>query len=109
MIPNGVENQVVTLPTFGEILTGVINDPICANGSDHVHFSCTAYAGHLCPEPLGDLHSKRTYASPGTVNQNLLPRLNLSFVAKTLQCRACRHRYSSRLLKRHVIGLRDQC
>src|SRR5712691_930405 len=109
MVPNAVENHVITLPTFGEILLGVIDDPICADGSDHVHIPRTAYAGHICAEPLGDLHSERTHASRRTVNQDLLPRLNLSLVAKTLQCGECRHRCRSRLLKRHVIWLRDQC
>src|ERR1700693_6270379 len=106
MIPYRVEKQVVTLPAPGEILLSVVNDPICADGSDHVHIPRTAYAGHICAERLGDLHSERTHASRCTVNQDPLPRLNLSFVAKTLQWGACRHRYSGRLLKRHVIGLR---
>src|SRR5713101_5164859 len=109
MIPNGVENEIVTLSTFGEILLGVINDPICADGSDHVHIPRTAHAGHICAKRLGDLHSERTHTSSRTVNQDLLARLNLSLVAKTLQCGECRYRCRSRLLKRHVIWLDDQC
>src|SRR5713101_5528180 len=109
MIPNGVENEIVTLSTFGEILLGVINDPICADGSDHVHIPRTAHAGHICAERLGDLHSERTHTSSRNVNQDLLARLNLSLVAKTLQCGECRYRCRSRLLKRHVIWLDDQC
>jgi hypothetical protein len=31
MVPNVVENQVVTLGALGEILFGVIDDPICAD------------------------------------------------------------------------------
>src|SRR5208337_4661937 len=108
MVPNAVEDQVITLPTFGEILLGVINDVICADGSDHLDIPRTAYAGNLCAEPLGGLNSERTHASRRTVNQDLLPRPNLSLVAKTLQCGAARHRHRSRLLKRHVTGLRDQ-
>src|SRR5712691_10877114 len=103
------ENEVVTLRAFGEILLGVINDAIGADGAYHLHLPRTAHAGHICAEGLGDLHSERTHASPGAVDQDLLPRPNLSLVAKTLQCRKCRHRYRSRLLKRHVIGLHDQC
>src|SRR6266852_7954283 len=109
MVPNAVEKEVVTLPTFGEILLRVINDPICADGSDHVHVPRTAYAGHLCAERLGDLHSEGTHASRRTVNQDLLPRLNVSLVAKTLQCGECRHRCRSCLFKRHAIRLHDQC
>src|SRR5262249_6858409 len=103
------ENKVVTLFTFGEILLGVINNVICADGSDHLHISRTAYAGHICAEPLGNLHSERTHASRRTVNQDLLPRLNPSLVAKTLQCGQPRHGYRTRLLKRHVIRLHHQC
>src|SRR5437773_4391436 len=103
-----VENEVVTLRAFGEILLGVINDAIGADGAHHLHFPRTAYAGHICAEELGDLYSERAHASPGSVDQDLLPRPNLSLVAKALQCREPRHRYRSRLLKRHVIGLRDQ-
>src|SRR6266550_5117172 len=114
MVPNAVENQVVTLPTFGEILLDIINDTICADGSHHLHISRAAYAGHIRAERLGDLHRERTHASRRTVNQDLVLRLNLSLVAqaaqtKTLQCGECRNRHRSRLLKRHVIGLQDQC
>jgi len=31
MVPNVVDNQIVALRTFGEILFGVINDLICAD------------------------------------------------------------------------------
>src|SRR5271157_5013582 len=108
MVPNAVENQVITLPTLGEILLGVINDVICADGSDHVHIPRTAHASNLCTERLGDLHSERTHASRRTVNQNLLPRLNLSLVAKTLQCGECRHRYGGCLLEGDIIRLHGQ-
>src|SRR5271165_2119144 len=108
MVQNAVENYVVTLPTFGEVFLAVVNDPIRADGSDHIHIPRTTHAGNLCAERLGDLHSERTHASRRTVNQDLLPRLNASLVAKTLQCGECRERHRSRLLKRHVIRLRDQ-
>src|SRR5712691_10421790 len=109
MIPSAVENQVITLPTFGEILSSVINDVIRADGSDHVHIPGTAYASDLCAERLGDLHSEGTHASRRPINEDLLPRLKVSLVAKTLQCGECRHRCRSRLLKRHAIWLHDQC
>src|SRR6059058_2680351 len=100
MVPNAVENQivslVVTLPAFSEILPSIVKDLLCADRSHHVHILCAAYAGHICAERLGDLHSERTHASRRTVNQDLLTRLNLSLVAqaaytqaaqtKTLQC-----------------------
>jgi hypothetical protein len=105
MIPYGVENQVVTLPAPGEILLGVINDPICADGSNHVHIPCTAYAGHIRAERLGDLHSERTHASRCTIDQDLLPGQNPSLIAKTLQGGDCRNRCRSGLLTRtRILG-----
>src|SRR5438552_9313596 len=108
MIRHEVENQVVVLSTFREVLSGVINDVICADGSDHFNVPRTANAGNFSAERLGDLHSERTHASSRTVDQDLLPRLNLSLVAKTLQGGECCYGYSSRLLKRCVIRLHDQ-
>src|SRR5580704_2611975 len=109
MVPNAVENQIITLPAFGEILLGIVNDPIRADGSDHVHILRTAYTDHMCAEPLSYLHSERTHASRCAVNQHLLPGLNLSLIAKPLQCRKCRDTYRSRLLKRHIIWFDCQC
>jgi hypothetical protein len=63
------------LPAFGEILLRVINDPIRADGSNHLHILRTAYADHIRAERSGDLHSERAHASRRTVNQGLLPRL----------------------------------
>src|SRR6266480_1822214 len=87
MVRNVVQNHVVTLVTFGEILFRVIDDMICAKRSDHVYNPRAAYAGHICAERLRDLHRERAYTSRRPVNQGLLPRLNLSLVAKSLQCR----------------------
>src|SRR5712692_6651939 len=114
MVPNAVEKQVVTLPTLVEILLGVVNDVSCADGSDHLYVPRTAYAGDCCAERFGDLHRERPHASRRTVHQPLLSPLTPYLVAqsaypKTLQGGACRHRRSSRLLKRHVIRLHDQC
>src|SRR5712692_9621065 len=109
MVTNAVENQVVTFRSFGEIPLGVIDEPICADGSDHVHISSAAHPGYICAERFGDLHREGTHASRRTVNQNLLPRPNLSLVAKTLQCGERRDRYRSCLLERYVIWLHGQC
>ena len=109
MVSNAVENQVVALRTFGEILLGVIDDPICADGSDHVHISRAANAGHICAERLGDLDGERAHASRRAIDQDLLPGLDLSLVAKTLQCGECRDGYGGRLLKCDVAWFDDQC
>jgi hypothetical protein len=99
MIPNGVEKYIVKLPTLGEILLSVIEDVICADGSDHFDIPRTRYTGHICAERLGDLHSECAYASGRTVDQDLLPGLNLSISAKTLQCAECRDGRKSRMFE----------
>jgi hypothetical protein len=50
VVVNVIKNHVVTLVTFGEILFGVVNDVICADRSDKIDFSRTAYARYLCAE-----------------------------------------------------------
>src|SRR5215471_2344661 len=108
MVRNEIENQIPALPTLSEILLGVINDPISTDGSHHVHISRTAYRGNLCAEGFGDLDRECTHASRRSINQNFLPRLDLAFVAKPLQCGECRNSYRARLLKRHAIRLHGQ-
>src|SRR5882762_6657522 len=109
MVPNAVENQVVTLAALGEILLSVINDLIRTDGSDHFHIPRTAYACDFRAERLSDLHSERAHASRCAVNQGLLSRLDVPLVAKTLQCGESRYRYGGCLLEGHVIRLHHQC
>ena len=86
MVSNAIQNDVVTVAAFGEILLSIVNDLIRADGSDHVHITRAAYAGDIRAERLGDLHRERTDTACRPVNQNSLPLLNSSLVAKTLQC-----------------------
>src|ERR1700722_3741433 len=76
------KKQVVLLPEFDEILLGVIDDAISADGSNPPHIFRTAYAGNLHSERLGDLHGEGAHASRRSVNQDLLSRLNVSLVAQ---------------------------
>jgi hypothetical protein len=73
MVRHEVENQIVMLSTFCEILSGVINDVICAEGSDHSNVPRTANTRNFRAERLGDLHSEGTHASRGAIDQYLLP------------------------------------
>src|SRR5439155_16927363 len=84
MVGNVVQNHVVTLIAFGEILFSVINNMICTERSDQVQISCTANAGHICAHGFSYLHRERAYTSRRTVNQDFLPGLDLSFVANAL-------------------------
>src|SRR5258706_16309905 len=109
MVSHEVENEVVMLSTFREIFSGVISDVICTDRSDLFNVPRTAHAGNFSADRLGDLHSEGPPASCRTVDQDLLPRLNLSLVAKTLQGGDSRQGYRSGLLKRRVIRFQDQC
>src|SRR5437763_9906918 len=109
MVTNAVENQIVALRSFREILSGVVNCRVCANGSNHVDIASAAHSGHICAERLGDLHREGTHASRRAINQDLLPRLKLSLVAKTLQGSEPGDGYRSSLLPRHVIRLDNEC
>src|SRR5271167_1769936 len=108
MVPNAIEEQVVALCTFCEVLLCVVDDPICTNGPDHVEIPGTAYAGHFRAKRLGDLHCECTHTSRSTVNQDLLTCLDVSLVAKALQCGIGGHGYGCCLLKCHVSWLHDQ-
>jgi hypothetical protein len=48
MVPYAVEDQIIMLPTVGEVFFGVINDVVRAKGSDYIHIPCAAYASDLC-------------------------------------------------------------
>jgi len=101
MVRNEIENQVVVSSAPGEILlriVRIVNDPIGAEGSDHLHISGAANAGHVCAVRLGDLHGERAYASGGAVDQEVLPRLHVPLIAKTLQRRHGTRRRPRRLL-----------
>src|SRR5579859_223512 len=109
MISVSSKNQVITLPILGEIFLSVINDLVCPNRAHHVHIPRAAHASHFSPERFGNLHRKRTNATRRTMNQDLLPWLNLSFIAKTLQSGDCRYRYGRCFLERYIGRFQHQC
>src|SRR5207244_9011370 len=86
MAPRIVEDQVVTLSAPGEVLSRVIDDMIGAYRSDQLHVCGAANGGHVGSERLRDLDREGAHASSRTVDQDLLPSLQLSDVAKRLQC-----------------------
>src|SRR3990170_2885172 len=102
MMPISNKNQVIPLPILGEIFLSVINDLISTNRARLVQISRAAHGRHFSPKRFGNLHRERTNTTRRTINQDLLPLLNLSFVAKTLQGGDCRHRYGRGFLERHI-------
>ena len=109
MVPNEVEDQIVTLISLGKIFFRVINHVVGADRSDKIDIARAAHAGHFGAERFRDLHGERAYASGRAVDQDLLPGLNFSFVAKTLQRGDRRHRDRSRLLECHVRRFQNDC
>src|SRR3989442_12186743 len=61
------------------------------------------------PSALAILYGERADASRRTVDEHLLPWLNLPLVAKTLQRGERRHGHGRCLLERHVCRLRHHC
>src|ERR1700726_3712379 len=109
MVCNVVDNYVVAICTLGEILFGVINHVICAERSDKINISSTAYASNFSAERFGDLHRESPDTAGRAIDQNLLPRLNLSFVAHTLQRRNPRDVDGSCLFKTDAGRLQCDC
>ena len=105
--PRVVEQQVVLLGAPGEILAGVVDDVVGAERLHEVGVSRAAHRGHFRAERFRDLHGEGPDASRRTIDQNLLPRLELSLVAQTLERGERRRRHGRRLFERQVSRL--QC
>src|SRR5213078_3914416 len=109
MISVHSKNQVIPLPISGEIFLRVINDVVCTNRAHDVHIPRAAYGGDVSPKRFGKLHRKRTDTSRRTIDQHLLPLLNVSFIAKALQGGESRLRDGCCFLKRESGRFQDQC
>src|SRR5579863_10030724 len=109
MISISSKNQVILLPIAGEIFLRVINHMVCTNRAHYVQIPRAAHGGDFSPGRFGNLHCKYTYTTRCTINQNLLPFLNLPFVAKALQGDNCRLRYGCCFLKRYSGRFQDHC
>src|SRR6266849_5328764 len=101
-------DQIVTLPTFGEIFPRVINDMVCAKRPRRVHIPRAAYRSDFSPERFGNLDRKRTHTTRRAINQYLMARLDPSLVTKTLKGSECRHWCGCCFLKRYVGRLQCQ-
>src|SRR6266700_6538094 len=109
MIAVHSKNQVIALSISGEIFVRVINDVVCTKRAHDVHIPRAAYGGDFGPKRFGNLHCKRTDTSRRTIDQHLLPLLNVSFIAKALQGGESRLRDGCCFLKRYIGRFQDQC
>src|SRR5450759_2214288 len=108
MVRHVVEDKVVTLPTLGEVLLGVVDDVVSANGADHVDVLRAAHAGYFGAECFGDLNGERPEASRRSVDQDLMTWLDLPLIAKQLESCGCGHSDGRGLLEREVGWLQEE-
>src|SRR5262245_24437151 len=88
MIAAHRHDQIIALPLLapllGEIFLRVVDDMVRAKSGCLVHIPRTTHGRDLRSERLGDLQHKGSYASRGTLNQDLLSGPNVSFVSQSL-------------------------
>src|SRR5207253_8765940 len=92
-----------------ESVVRVINDVVMTNRAQSVHIPRAAYGGDFSHQRCGTLYRKRTDTSRRTIDQHLLPLLNVSFIAKALQGGESRLRDGCCFLKRYIGRFQDQC
>src|SRR5437868_10296469 len=82
---------------------------VCTNPAHYVQIPRAAYDGDFSPKRFCKLHRKRTDTTTRTMNQHLLPLLNVSFIAKALQGGESRLRDGCCFLKRYIGRFQNQC
>ncbi len=85
------KDQVVTLSLPGEIFSGVVDHMVSPQGAGLLHIARAAHGSHLGAEGFGDLHGEGPHPAGCAVDQHLLPRPYLTFIAQTLQGGDARH------------------
>ena len=104
----GVENQVVLLSIIGEVLPFIVDDVVEADGSHHVELGSAINSGRLGPVQFGDLDTQGADTSTRSVDQQLLPLLNLPAVDEALHRQHRGMREGCRLLESHLGGFARQ-
>ena len=72
-----VEDHVVAMVAGREVIAGVVDDVIGAEGSNQIDLGGTAHTSDFRTESLGDLNGKRANAARRADDQHLLPRLHV--------------------------------
>src|SRR5919112_1348526 len=103
-----IEYQIVLFSVLGEIFLCEINDMVCAKRAYEILLAGVIHPGHLGPVHFGKLDCNRTGTTTGAINQNLLPWLELSFIANPLQGYHCRLRDGRCFFERHARWFRCQ-
>src|SRR3990172_5385822 len=100
-----VQNKIVTLSVFAEILARVIYDGVSAQPTQHIQLLRIVHAGDFRPIHFGQLHRECSRSAARAVDQHLLPGLHLSLVANTLQGNHRPLRKRRRFLESQIGGL----
>src|SRR2546426_778322 len=108
VVPGHVEYQVVPPPGLGEVLAGVIDDPVRADRADEVQVLRAGHARDVRSQHLGDLHGERPDTPRRPVDQDLLSTLEPSHIPETLQRGVRRNRDRGGLLECQVRGLSNE-
>jgi len=87
MVPDQIVDHVVTLIGLSKIFFCIIDNAIGADRFTRSTLARATDSSHVCAERLRDLDGESANATGCAVDQNLLPGLDVSFVAQTLQCR----------------------
>jgi hypothetical protein len=91
-IADRIKDQIIALPTRGEVVVRVVDDMGRAKRARQVQVPGAAHAGDLGPEGPGKLDGERPDAARGAIDQHRLPGLKLAVVAQTLESDDARHR-----------------
>lgn len=105
MVADQVEDDVVARPAAGDVLAGVIDDVVRAEGADELEVAPAAHPRHLGAERPGELDRERADPAGGTVDEDLLAWPDLADVAQPLQGGDSSHRDRGGLLEGEVGGL----
>ena len=84
----GVDDEVPAAPPVGEVLAGVVDHLLRAEGADQVHLGRAAHPGDLRAEHLGQLHRERPTPPAAPIIKTFW--LGCSFPVARRACRAVR-------------------
>src|SRR5690348_9180996 len=102
MIAVHAQNQVVSLPTLGDIFACVVDDVARTQRAYQVHMSRAAYGSDVRSEELGKLHGECADTTRRPMNQDSLSRLNASGITQRSQRSKRRDRDGRCRLERHI-------
>src|SRR5436190_15999059 len=102
-----VGDQVVALALTREVLAGVVEHAVGAEGPRLLDVACAAHSCDVGAERLRDLDGERADTARGAVDQHALARLEIAVVSEALERSQARDPHRRGLLERDVGRLAD--